>query len=52
MMGDWFVENVMRKVGNGVNTSFWIDTWLGDVTFRDRFRRLFDLSENQWMYVA
>ena len=36
-------------MGNGVNTSFWTYTWLGDITFRDIFRRLFDLLENRWI---
>jgi len=30
----------------------WTGTWLWDVTFRDRFRRLFDLSKNHWTFEA
>jgi len=41
---DWFTDNVDRVVGNGANTLFWSDVWVGDVSFRVRFPRLFDLS--------
>jgi hypothetical protein len=27
----WFRENVMRKVGDGSDTLFWSDPWLGGV---------------------
>ncbi|GJX37990.1 RNA-directed DNA polymerase, eukaryota [Tanacetum coccineum] len=29
-----------KKIGNGENTSFWGDIWLGDIAFKDRFKRL------------
>lgn len=48
----WFSGYVMRRVGDGAETSFWFDRWLGDVPFCERFRRLFDLSENKAMTVA
>jgi len=50
--GSLFDENVRRKAGNGADIYFWSDTWLWNVTFRDRFRRLFYLSENRWMTMA
>lgn len=31
---------------------FALDRWEGDVPFRDKFRRLFDLSENKLTTVA
>jgi len=31
-------------VGDGADTSFWCDVWCGGVSFRDRFRRLYDLA--------
>jgi len=48
----WFLERVSRKVGDGVDTSFWSDWWLGEVPFCQRFRRLFDLAENKLHSVA
>jgi hypothetical protein len=41
---DWFTGSVDRVVGNGVDTLFWSDVWVGDVSFRVRFPRLYDLS--------
>jgi hypothetical protein len=40
----WFAEGVERRVGNGEETLFWLDPWLGDVPLSVRYRRLFDLS--------
>jgi len=48
----WFKEMVSRQVGDGVDTSFWHDRWLGDVPFCQRFGRLFDLAENKLHSVA
>ena len=41
---EWFIDHVSRSVGNRKNTLFWSDVWLGGVSFRVRFRRLFDLT--------
>jgi hypothetical protein len=41
---EWFGGNVSRYVGDGRNTLFWKDAWVGGVSFRDRFHRLFELS--------
>jgi len=40
------------EVRNGKDTFFWTDRWLWDVLFRDRYRRLYDLSDNQLITVA
>ena len=48
----WFNEMVSRKVGDGVDTSFWFDRWLGEVPLCQRFRWLFDLAENKLHSVA
>jgi hypothetical protein len=42
---EWFQGNISQVVGDGKSTLFWTDTWLGGVYFRDRFTRLYDLSE-------
>ena len=43
-VGKWFEENIRRVVGNGRDTLFWYDRWLGDVSLRVKFSRLFDLA--------
>jgi len=50
--GGWFDECVSRKVGDGVDTLFWYDRWLGAVPLCVHFRRLFDLAENKSITVA
>jgi len=39
----WFGDYVVLRVGDGADTSFWLDRWCGDVPFRVHFSRLFDL---------
>jgi hypothetical protein len=41
----WFVDNSRRSIGNGFTTSFWSDVWVGGVSLRSRFSRLYDLSQ-------
>jgi len=50
--GGWFGERVSRFIGDGKNTLFWFDKWLGDVPFCRRFARLFDLATNKMSAVA
>jgi hypothetical protein len=49
---DWFRQGVVKKLGNDVNTSFWCDIWVGDVPLRDRFPRLFSISNQKEMSVS
>jgi len=35
----------------GATMSFWRDVWCGGVSFRDRFRRLYDLPDNKTITV-
>ncbi|KAK2457253.1 hypothetical protein QL285_004548 [Trifolium repens] len=42
----------MKKVGDGSDTYFWFDPWLGGVPLCERFGRLFDLAENKSSTVA
>ncbi|GAU27401.1 hypothetical protein TSUD_356360 [Trifolium subterraneum] len=42
---DWFSEGVVRKVGNGSSTAFWFDPWVGGLPLKDRYHRLFQVSE-------
>ena len=43
-VGNWFDNNLRRMVGDGRNTLFWYDTWIGDCPLRLKFPRLFDLA--------
>ena len=49
---EWFSDNVDRVVGNGVDTLFWTDVWVGEVSLSVRFPRLFDLSVYREVSVA
>ena len=46
-LGIDFTSSFERKVGNGMDTSFWEDRWRGNVRFRDRFPRLFHLDSRK-----
>ena len=50
--GGWFGARVSKVIGDGKNTFFWYDNWLGDVPLRRRFGRLFDLATTQLISVA
>jgi len=41
----WFGDNSSRSIENKNCTSFWSDVWVGGVSLRSRFSRLFDLAE-------
>ncbi|KAL8530201.1 hypothetical protein ACS0TY_007312 [Phlomoides rotata] len=42
--GEGLKEELVRKVGNGKNTFFWWDWWVGDRRLKDMFPRLFNCS--------
>jgi len=50
--GGWFIERVSKRVGDDNGTFFWYNRWLGDVSLRTRFSRLFELSNNKLCTVA
>jgi hypothetical protein len=41
---DWLSREIIRKMGNGVQTSFWKECWLGSVPLCEKFPRLFSIS--------
>jgi hypothetical protein len=49
---NWFAHSVFKKLGNGANTSFWNDIWVGEVPLKDRFSRLFTISTQKENTVA
>nr|GEY07254.1 protein kinase-like domain, beta-lactamase/transpeptidase-like protein [Tanacetum cinerariifolium] len=36
-----FVNNFYKTVGDGLDTSFWLDKWVGDSKLRDHYPRIF-----------
>jgi hypothetical protein len=48
----WFGEGVVRKVGDGTDTFFWTDPWVGGTPLCERFGRLFDLAATKSRTVA
>jgi len=42
-----FRDHVRRSVGDGKNTFFWSEVWLGSVSLHHRFGRLYELSEHK-----
>ncbi|GAU15013.1 hypothetical protein TSUD_48080 [Trifolium subterraneum] len=47
----WLKDNLIRNIGNGRETLFWKDPWLGDCSLARSFGRLFDLAENKLITV-
>ena len=43
-VGNWFEDNIRWVVGDGRNTLFWYDNWIGDILLRMKFPRLFELA--------
>ncbi|MCI03482.1 putative non-LTR retroelement reverse transcriptase, partial [Trifolium medium] len=49
---NWFAQSVVKKLGNGMSTSFWGEVWVGDLALKDRFPRLFSISIQKEATVA
>jgi hypothetical protein len=47
MLRDIFYKYCKTDVGNGLKTSFWKSTWLGDQPLSSQFQVLFDLAYNK-----
>ncbi|GKA64249.1 RNA-directed DNA polymerase, eukaryota, reverse transcriptase zinc-binding domain protein [Tanacetum coccineum] len=43
---------VIKKIGNGVHTHFWEETWKGDAAFKTLFPRIYALELFEDIYVA
>ncbi|GAU30108.1 hypothetical protein TSUD_295890 [Trifolium subterraneum] len=50
--GGWFGGHISRQVGDGSDTFFWTDPWVGGTPLSERFGRLFDLAVNKSVFVA
>ena len=40
----WFSDHVDRLLGNWKHTLFWSDVWCGELSFKVRFSRLYELA--------
>jgi hypothetical protein len=49
---NWFNEEVERKVRNGEHTKFWLTRWRGGISFREKYPRLFAMSNQKEAMVA
>jgi hypothetical protein len=49
---NWFSQNVVKKLGNGIHTSFWCDIWIGHISLKEAFPRLFLISTQKEASVA
>nr|GEU29114.1 reverse transcriptase domain-containing protein [Tanacetum cinerariifolium] len=47
-----FLSRCKIRVGDGVNTKFWLDTWILDVPLSIRFPRLYALESDKQIKVA
>ena len=45
--GEWFNEEIERRVGDGASTPFWTVAWRGEVPFKDKYNRLFSIFIQQ-----
>ncbi|XP_071715094.1 uncharacterized protein [Rutidosis leptorrhynchoides] len=43
-LGISFSNSFIRSIGDGKSTSFWDDIWVGNASFKDRFKRLHRLE--------
>nr|GEX67887.1 cation/calcium exchanger 4-like [Tanacetum cinerariifolium] len=50
--GFHFLDRCKKRIGNGRDTCFWYDNWLGDKPLKDLFPRLFALELNKEVTVA
>jgi hypothetical protein len=49
---NWFAISAVKKIGNGLNTRFWKDCWVGNSSLMERFPRLFSISTQKEATVA
>nr|GEZ16231.1 RNA-directed DNA polymerase, eukaryota [Tanacetum cinerariifolium] len=47
-----FLSHTKKRVGNGLNTKFWLDHWILDSPLRVRFPRMFSLERDKHVLVA
>ncbi|GKV19246.1 hypothetical protein SLEP1_g29532 [Rubroshorea leprosula] len=50
--GRWLREGFVKRVGEGKDTFFWDDMWVGDVNLKENFPRLYSITTNKNVKVA
>jgi hypothetical protein len=48
----WLSDNIIRRVGDGRDTLFWVDPWLDDCPLARTFGRLYYLADNKLVTVS
>ncbi len=48
----WLSDNIIRRVGDGRDTLFWVDPWLDDCPLARSFDRLYYLADNKLATVS
>lgn len=51
-MKDWFKDGLRRKLGRGNKIRFWEEVWLGNLSLRETFPRLFSMSEDRGKVIG
>lgn len=46
-MDDWFQLGLKRKLGKGNRIKFWEDVWVGNLSLKESFPRLFGMTEDR-----
>jgi len=49
---EWWSSNIIKRVGDGGKTIFWGDPWVGGSCLKDKFPRLFALSNKKYSTIA
>jgi hypothetical protein len=49
--GDWCRDIMIKTLGNGGGTRFWVDIWVGNIPLCDLFPRLFSVSLQPNLFV-
>jgi len=44
---NWFDQRIRWKLGNGSMIKFWEDWWVGHMTLKDKFPRLYEVSDTK-----
>ena len=48
----WMLDNIVRRVGNGQSTLFWVDPWLDNCPLERSYSRLYQLVDNKLVTVS
>ena len=49
---DIYYKNVKKKIGDGLNTRFWEDWWVGSKPLKEAYPSLYDINLNHGISVA